>query len=200
MGRTLAPTDPMVFIALIIFTSWLVPVMGIITLPDIIFSDSDSLTVPDIAIILSAVATIVIAFMAWITARTTQKIERERMRPRVVFEFIFERFNVYMRLRNEGLTSARDIIIKTPPKIIETGMQNIFESAFGRPIPFFSPTDKREAKLARDIDFFQKYNPPVFEIEISYKDNMGEKYSDIIPHDLIYMRNAFIQAYRKDKT
>ena len=192
--------DPIVFVALVVFTSWIVHVIGTITLPDIKISDSGSLTASDIATIVSAVATIIIARIMWVTVRVTQRLEKEKRRPRIVFDFDFDQDDkhLYVEVRNEGLTSATDINFEIPDEIKEVGRyktpkEGEREFAFVYPISFLSPSDKKKTLLTPEgVKFLNSQKELVFEVGVSYTDAMdkdNEKYKETITHDLTYVKN-----------
>ena len=179
---------------------------------------NDSLATTDKATILSAAATTLsaaatsfaaytTAFIAYLTFKSnkrakesaiktqqlTEKLEREKLRPRVVFDFVYneEHRHIYAEIRNEGLTSARNITFKIPPEIIEDGKHgDKYEFPYKYPIPFLSPNSAKSSLLTQSDKFFEKHKDPQFTIKAFYEDTIGTKYSETIVHDLTYLKNT----------
>ena len=150
MKRRGATTEALAFVIVVGFVCVTVFVTGIF--PHVNFVIDGNLSVSDITNIISAIATgfaslatILIAYFAMKsneqaresadkTNQIAENIERERTRPRIVFEGFFQAKFVWLKVKNRGLTPARNVTIKTPLKITEDVLKKRFESAFGRTI------------------------------------------------------------------
>ena len=173
-----------VFVALIVLISVIVGLLELVV--------KGGLTISKSINILSDVATIIVAYIMWLTVKVTQNLEKERLRPRIVFDFVFSLREkcVYAEVRNEGLTSATHVIFEIPDKITEMGKRGVAEFPFKYPITHLSPNDKKRTFLAPSGAFFKIHKEPIFIIGVSYKDAGGKKYSEKITHNLNYMKHS----------
>ena len=119
-----------------------------------------------------------------------QRHEKERTRPRVVFDFVFEDRCVFVEVRNDGQLPAINVEIKAPSSIIKAGTSGEAEFPFKYPITYLAAASKKRALLTASMTFFQRYDPPKFPIKVTYKDNMRKKYSETIFHDLTYVKHT----------
>ena len=144
----------------------------------------------DWGLTVSSIATVFIAFMMWRTASHAQETEKQKRRPRVMFDFVFEKRCVYAEIRNEGLVSARNINFIIPPDIIEAGRHGQAEFPFKHPISSLSPSDKKRSLLMPSGSFFETIKELEFVIKVSYEDDRGNSFPlEEIPHDLTYAKN-----------
>ena len=144
-------------------------------------------------------ATIIIVWMMQKTLEVTVKLEKERIHPRIIFDFDFGPQYVHAEVRNDGLSPARDVKMKFSPEISKVGVQREVDFAFNYTIPYLAPNSKKRSLLMESEKFLQKYRDVTFDVKISYKKSADteknnhtaeENFSYNIPIDLNYARNT----------
>ena len=188
MKRGCIPTDALAFVFVVGVTCFAVFAMSLIKV--------DAMTdLSDVAAIFSAFATMVIAVITGISIIVTQKLEKERMRPRVTFDFVFNKNDgsVYAEIRNEGLRLAKDIKVELPAEIEKLGVYGDDDFAFSHPVSFLAPTNSKKTLLMAGrklISYVKNKKNEEILVKVSYKSSSEEKYSDEFRHNLTHVKHT----------
>lgn len=126
-----------------------------------------------------------------LAARSLQNakdLEQDRIRPYLIFDIITdESLLVFAELRNEGLTSAKNVQLKISPEP-KTEQRNGIPCTFiGNTLSFISPGRRLRDFIAVGHHFFAINQNPKFTYNISYEDLSGKTYSEQVIIDLTYL-------------
>ena len=127
-----------------------------------------------------ALCAAVSCFFACKSVKAMKEMERERVRPMVVLEFLQEIPFYGVRLRNTGLTAARDIAIHMTPKLeryFGNGNDRAIRFLDGK-IEFLAPNASFQAILGTLPDIGNANKTLVFKGTIQYSDASGRRYED----------------------
>ena len=127
-------------------------------------------------------ATVIIAYFMWLTVNVTQRLEKERMRPLVVSDFIYKDGHICVEVRNDGLGLAKDVNVKFPDQVVAGSGGDYFP--LSSPITLLSPSKTKFVRLKRIEEFSSICENLECNIKVSYKDTVGKKYKDSFLHDL----------------
>ena len=124
---------------------------------------------------------------------TTLQLERERTRPLITVEIYLERTLIHLRIKNTGLTIAKNISFSTTPELkICLGGQNIVPSEEVENDIYFLKNGLRSlspgAEIQTIIGSFQRvkshYKTLRFGGQVNYNDVTGKKYQEDFDIDI----------------
>jgi hypothetical protein len=141
------------------------------------------------------VATIVIAGLSIQTARLAQKnldvalqLERNRLRPYVVFKISSStiRRYTYASIKNRGLSAAYNVKVSIKPTLVHhyDGQSPLTHYE----ILFLPPDEEITDAIDSSPAFHEKYPEPVFEGDVQYDDLAGNKYTEPFRIDLTFLK------------
>jgi len=138
------------------------------------------------------IATLVIVIIMLISNKLTRKsiqtsleLEKNRLRPYVIFNIVLKKRIVNAEISNIGLTSAKNITLNCLPKLIIRNYKNERETALTRhKIKFLPPNQIISDFIDISAGFFKHYTDPHFKGDISYEDEYGKSYNETFEIDL----------------
>ena len=139
-------------------------------------------------VLLTAALAATACISCYLSAKNIQamkEIEIERSRPMVVLE-VWQEIPFYgVRLRNAGLTAARDVVVRTVPDI-----ELCFEDPGKNPIRFLKekidflpPNASFQAMLGKILEIKKNNKSLIYRGTIQYTDSMGRRYTDAVVLD-----------------
>ncbi len=117
------------------------------------------------------------------------ELEKQRVRPYVLFNLTNEYHRTYATLKNYGLTSAKEVSLVITPKLerafdTENDESIISSQVFSLMPPNFEIKDS----LGGSPRFYEKYKEAKFEGIVRYKDSSSNEYSEAFSVDLDALR------------
>jgi hypothetical protein len=133
------------------------------------------------AAVATALIYVVLGFIAVGQVKEAQRLREQQSRPYVIVDFEFERWLVYLVIRNIGRTPARNIRVAFDRKLETTltKRRDINEAAaFSRPISMLAPERAIRIRFDSVPQRLEKKLPLVYGVDVSYQDERGQTYSD----------------------
>lgn len=120
--------------------------------------------------------------------KTSKELEQNRTRPYLIFDLITdEKQIVYAELRNEGLTSARNVKLSVEPEIV-SGDRNGHQCAFtANTLSFLASGRHLKDFIGTGWRFFEENKDSKFKYVITYEDFAGNTYSEEAIIDTAYL-------------
>jgi hypothetical protein len=126
--------------------------------------------------------TIAIAFINKGNLKLLADLEKQRVRPYVVFSLFIiygESRTVATSIKNFGLTAAKNVEIKVEPKLTLVGIDNCLDDAISSTvIKILPPNTEIVNHLGNSVDFRAKYDDSLFKGKVKYFDNSGNEYNE----------------------
>ncbi len=134
------------------------------------------------------VATIVIVFFTRKSVTTTIALEKNRLRPYVIFNISSSTTShmTFASIRNLGLTAAYDVKVTIQPEL--EGARGQPSSLTAYPILFLPPGDEVTDVIDFSPTFHQKYDNPLFEGSVEYRNHAGDRFNEPFRIDLTLLK------------
>lgn len=119
-------------------------------------------------------------------------LEKERSRPAVVFNILWDNYTIYASMKNIGLTPAYDIAVTCSPTLrsLTDGRESAEIALTTRPVTFLAPQQAITDIVDYDQRFEENYPNPIFAGYVYYKDMGGREYRETFRIDLTVMREV----------
>jgi hypothetical protein len=132
------------------------------------------------------IATLVMVVLMWWANRISKRniemalmLERQRMRPHLIFDLESRDRMMYAVIKNIGLTPARDVAIDVFPKLEHTANLPDKECSLTRhSISFVAPSREFTDVIDSAHNFFKRYTDPIFRGTVRYKGSDTTEYSE----------------------
>lgn len=117
----------------------------------------------------------------------SNKLEKERKRPYVIFDIEIHNNVFFYVVKNIGLTPAKSINISVSPEPIHTTTP--FPAFLKNPISFLAPGRSLESMLDTTASFLRKNTDMTLDVKLEYEDVLRNSYSESIPISFREIRN-----------
>lgn len=114
-------------------------------------------------------------------------LEKQRVRPYVLFNLYNDDGKTFATVKNYGLTSASDVKISIEPKLVNTSSDD--ESILASQTIFFMPPSfEIKDNIGLSHVFYQNFEQAKFRGKVNYKDAFGNGYENNFYIDLDILR------------
>lgn len=121
--------------------------------------------------------------------QSNKDLERERVRPNIIFDLITdEKQMVYAELRNEGLSSAKNVKLAISPELNSKNRNNLPCTFTDHKISLMAPGRQLRDFIDVGYIFFETYKEPKFNYSITYSSFDGTNYLEEATIDLTYLK------------
>jgi hypothetical protein len=149
--------------------------------------------------ILTFVYVIATTIIAWLMLKAnrlsnesilqTNKLEQQRVRPHLIFDFEISQSCVLATLVNLGATPAKNISVKISPELYDITQNGKRQSGItSSQIKFLAPKAKLTDFIAVGHQFYKQYETPNFTGTLSYEDYANNSYEEKFEIDLGYRK------------
>ena len=119
----------------------------------------------------------------------TNKLEQQRVRPHLVFDFEISQSCIVATLSNLGATPARNISVKISPELFDITQKGKRQSGITRSkIKFLAPKAEISDFIAVGHQFYKQYEDPNFSGILIYEDYASNSYEEKFEIDLGYLK------------
>jgi hypothetical protein len=134
------------------------------------------------------VATIVIVFFTRKLVKIALVLEKNRLRPYVLFNISSSTTSktTFASIRNLGLTAAYNVKVAIQPELEH--MHDTVSPLTGRDILFLPPGEEITDVIDSSPAFHQKYPNPLFEGSVKYQNYDGDKFEESFRIDLTFLK------------
>jgi len=156
---------------------------NILALKEISYTLKPSWTIQgwsDISGIATAVSAIATMVLAWLTQNMVNEMRdtrEEESRPYIVTYIEFQHDRIYFICKNIGKTMATNVTIKFNKPLYDMAGLKLGETLFKKPIKSMPPSYEIKTYIGNEINIIPK-NIGLFEISITYTNSKNEQYEE----------------------